>query len=80
MTVTPDAIKKLICQELAQVSGALPLAAVKELLVEPGLVMSDWDYGEVDEQFACWTVLHDPSSNIGIAYCESGFGPTSCGG
>jgi hypothetical protein len=31
--------------------------------------------GEPGQQYPCWSVLEDDASRIGIAYCESGFGP-----
>jgi hypothetical protein len=35
-----------------------------------------WDYGKPGQQYPCWTVLDDfANSEIGIAFCEEGFGP-----
>ena len=37
--------------------------------------LRDWDYGEEDEQYPCWSVLEHPPSATGIAWCDAGFGP-----
>jgi hypothetical protein len=39
--------------------------------------MRPWDYGTPGEAYQCWLVLADRSSNAGITYCESGFGPAT---
>jgi len=32
-----------------------------------------WSYD--DSEYPCWIVLEDKVSNVGVAYCEHGFGP-----
>jgi hypothetical protein len=69
-------IEKLVDEELAMISDADLVAAIRRLLVAPYPVERDWDYGRPGEKYTCWTVLEHPVSNTGIAYCEIGFGPT----
>jgi hypothetical protein len=75
MRVDADTLKTLIDRELAHVSDARVLTQIRELLVEPEMVMRDWDYGHPGQQYPCWIVFEHEPSNTGIAYCESGFGP-----
>lgn len=76
MTVTAAKLKGLIERELSEVRDARVVARIQLLLVEPHEVLRDWDYGQCDEQYPCWTVLDDrQGSDTGIAYCEYGFGP-----
>jgi hypothetical protein len=68
-------LKALIEEELQHLSDARVLAHIRSLVVEPSVVLRDWDYGDPLEQYPCWTVLNHDPSNTGIAYCEHGFGP-----
>jgi hypothetical protein len=68
-------LKALIDEELKHLSDARVLAHIRSLLVEPSVVLRDWDYDEPIEQYPCWAVLNHDPSNTGIAYCENGFGP-----
>jgi hypothetical protein len=65
----------MIEDELATVSDARVIAHIRGMLVEPYVVLRDWDYGEPGQQHPCWTVLRDAHSSGEIAYCEYGFGP-----
>ena len=76
MPVTADIIRALVEVELSRISDDRVVAHIHALLVSPKVVMRDWDYGAKDQQHPCWSVLEQPSSNTGIAYCEHGFGPT----
>ncbi|MBC8050723.1 MAG: hypothetical protein H7X92_11355 [Chitinophagales bacterium] len=76
MDISADYLKKLITIELEYVDDDRVLAHVQALLVQPYLEFRDWDYGEPGQQFPCWMVFRDSDSNKGIAYCESGFGPS----
>jgi len=69
------AIAKLLDEELATISDADLVAAIRRLLVRPYSVEREWDYGQPGEKYICWTVLEHPPSNTGIAYCAMGFGP-----
>jgi len=66
---------RLIEVELTAVADARVIAHVRSLLVEPCVVLLNWDYGEPGQQYPCWMTLKDALSGSGIAYCEHGFGP-----
>jgi len=51
------------------------LEHVRALLIEPMCQLRAWDYGAVGDAYPCWLTLAHRPSNVGIAYCESGFGP-----
>jgi len=67
----------MVESELALISDARVTAYIRQLLVEPAVMMRGWDYGSDGDQYPCWTVLRHVSSNTGIVYCEFGFGPRS---
>jgi hypothetical protein len=70
-------IEVLVEQELAKIPDHHLVAAIRKLMVKPYPVERAWDYGSEDENYICWTILEHPPSNTGIAYCESGFGPSN---
>jgi hypothetical protein len=71
-----SAITRLVDDELAKISDAALVAGICQLLVTPYAVDRDWVYGRPGDKYTCWTVLEHRPSNTGIAYCESGFGPS----
>jgi len=75
VTITAHRLLELVDAELAELNDARVVAHVRELLVPPVPVVRGWDYGAEDETYPCWSVLEHRTSNTGIAYCESGFGP-----
>jgi hypothetical protein len=75
MPETAPRLRALIDAELVDLDDARVAAHVRDLLVEPVPVLRDWDYGEEDEQYTCWSVLEHPQSATGIAFCDAGFGP-----
>jgi hypothetical protein len=75
MPIDADELKTLIECELENLTDVRVIAHIRGLLVEPKVVLRDWDYGPPGEQYPCWAVLNDDRSNTGIAYCEQGFGP-----
>jgi hypothetical protein len=75
MAISTGILKPLLELELAGICDNRVTTHIRSLLVEPKPVLRDWDYGATGQQFVCWNVLEHPSSNTGIAYCESGFGP-----
>jgi hypothetical protein len=75
MSIEPETLKRLIADELNAVADARITTRIRELLVEPTMVLRGWDYGPSGQLYPCWTVLEDISSDTGIAYCEQGFGP-----
>jgi hypothetical protein len=76
MSVTAASVIALVEAELSALNNSRVIDHIRGLLVPPELQMRAWDYGSPGEAYPCWLVLADPSSNTGIAYCESGFGPT----
>ncbi len=68
-------IKALIHAELEQVGDERVVTFLRRHLVEPVPIMVPWDYGAPGTQYLCWVVLEEPGSDVGIAYCEEGFGP-----
>lgn len=76
MTVSASTLKSKIESELKLLSDTRVLANIRSLLVEPYPVLRSWDYGAPNEQYTCWAVLDDHCEDTGIAYCESGFGPS----
>jgi hypothetical protein len=77
MDITASKIRALVESELSGMSDQRVLRHIRSLLVDPAVVMREWDYGAVGESYPCWAVLDHVKSNTGIAYCESGFGPRS---
>jgi hypothetical protein len=75
MPVTARILEALIESELATVSDKRVLGHIRGMLVEPHVVLCNWDYGEPGQQYPCWFVLRDAHSGGEIAYCEYGFGP-----
>ena len=69
-------ISDLVEREILRISDKNLVQRIRELLVVPYPVERGWDYGAIDEQYVCWTVLEHPASNTGIAFCEKGFGPS----
>jgi hypothetical protein len=47
---------------------------IQRLRIPPRLEARPWAYGAARE-YPCWIVLEDRPANIGVAYCEHGFGP-----
>lgn len=77
MTISPADIAALVERELATLRYDRVVEHIRSLLVQPTIVMREWDYSREPESYPCWSVLEHPRSNTGIAYCESGFGPRS---
>lgn len=75
MSINVETLRILVDRELEHLSDARVLRHIRSLLVEPELILRDWDYGRPGERYPCWTVLKHHDSSTGIAYCESGFGP-----
>jgi hypothetical protein len=75
MGVVAAFLSVLIEGELSAVKDPEVTNHIRGHLVAPEPQMRDWEYGESGEAYPCWLVLADKSSNMAIAYCESGFGP-----
>lgn len=68
-------LKRMTALRDAELGAASPelAACMRRFIVAPPCILRPWSYGP--EIFACWSVLEDPRSRTGIAYCETGFGP-----
>ena len=75
MNKKPSEIEALIELEIQKIADPLVLAHLRKLRVVPYMTSRVWEYGEPGQAFPCWIVLEHPSSNTGICFCESGFGP-----
>jgi len=75
MPVTTTQIRSLVEVELSNLRDDRVKSHIQGLLVEPTVVLREWDYGAPGETYPCWSVLNHAQSNTGIAYCEFGFGP-----
>jgi hypothetical protein len=75
MGVTAASLIALIESELTALKDQRVINDIRGLLVRPEPQVRAWDYGAPGEAYPCWVVLEEKSSNTGIAYCESGFGP-----
>ena len=75
MSISADNIIRLVDLEMSSLKDTRVSEFIRRYLVRPGEVLRDWDYGEADTRFPCWSVLNDEDSGTGIVYCEFGFGP-----
>jgi hypothetical protein len=75
MGVSAASLIELIEGELSVLKDPRVINHIRGLLVPPEPQMRAWDYGKPGDAFPCWLVLAEKSSNTGIAYCDSGFGP-----
>ena len=76
MNISADKILKLVEEELSTINDSRVIKHIRSLLGTPVIFMRQWDYGEPNTKYPCWSVLNHVSSNTGIAYSEHGFGPT----
>lgn len=75
MNISSDWLKLQIETELKAINDAVVLAFIRARLIEPHIVMRDWDYGVPTRQLPCWTVFEDCSRDLALVYCDEGFGP-----
>jgi hypothetical protein len=75
MAVTAAKIQALVELELTGLRDDLLASRVRSLLVPSQIKMLEWDYGEPEQTYPCWSVLNHRERNVGIVYSEFGFGP-----
>ncbi len=77
MMKTSEEISELVREQLDQIKDEKIRSQIARWLIMPRLEEREWDYARYPEtvKFPCWFVLEHKDSNIGIAYCEEGFGP-----
>ena len=68
-------VEALVAAELRAIRDPAVLPALRALLITPYVVRREWDYGEPNDAFDCWTIAEHRPSNTGIAYSDQGFGP-----
>lgn len=75
MTITPKYLKEIIKSEVSVLTDQRLITQINASLINPVGVMLNWDYGEIGQQFLCWSVFEHKRSKTGIAFCKDGFGP-----
>ena len=73
MAASAGAVQQLFDAEVGRISDPTISALIQQWRVSPRCELRPWSYDQVD--YPCWLVLEDKDSNVGIAYCEHGFGP-----
>jgi hypothetical protein len=53
----PDRIQQLVDAELTRIQDTDLVGRIRDLLVTPRPVEREWDYGEPNQTYVCWTVL-----------------------
>lgn len=76
MEIPKSQIDNLIEDALSKIDNDDVRNEIIQWLVEPRCENREWDYGEVDQTYPCWIILEHRKSNIAIAYCANGFGPS----
>jgi hypothetical protein len=77
MVETPAQVQALLEQELELLHDAVVREALARRLIVPEYHLRAWDYGAVDEQYPCWTIAKDASSDSALVFSEHGHGPHS---
>jgi len=75
MPIDAKILTQLIDREVASLTDVRVVTHIRGMLLEPCVVLLDWDYGEPGQQYPCWMVVNDAKSGGEIVYCEHGFGP-----
>jgi hypothetical protein len=70
-----DVVLRLVREEISRFERRDLVETVGQFVVQPYCQNRRWNYGTPGQTFPCWIVVDPPSSNVGIAYCEFGFGP-----
>jgi hypothetical protein len=67
-------LAKLVDAQLTSVRDPEVAKVIGRLRIPPRLEVRPWNF-EGASAHPCWIVLEDRATNIGVAYCEYGFGP-----
>jgi hypothetical protein len=73
-------VEALVSGQLAEIKDARRLHEIRSLLIHPRCEQRGWDYGSPGQTFPCWFILESRTVDVGIAYCDQGFGPAQCWG
>lgn len=68
-------VERLVDAAVSRIDDPALLVRRRDLRVPAYAVVREWDYGAPGEAYPCWTVVEHRRVSIGVAYCESGFGP-----
>lgn len=69
-------LEVLVAGELAKIKKPELVDAIRALLVPPRCELRAWDYEKQNQSYRCWIILELRDSNVCIAFCEEGFGPS----
>lgn len=75
MDINATMLRTLIERELRGVSDSRVIQYIRDGLIDPRVILGQWDYGEPGQKYPCWVVFDDARSEGAISYCEFGFGP-----
>jgi hypothetical protein len=73
MAIDAANIQRLFDEQVARIVDPTVSALVQRWRVAPRCELRLWSYAAVN--LPCWLVLEDKELNVGVAYCEHGFGP-----
>ena len=74
MTLDAIAIIQIFNAEVSAIADAAIVNLIERFRVPPRLETRPWDY-DAHGEYPCWFVIEDRAANIGVAYCQHGFGP-----
>jgi len=72
---TSSHVRRLEDAQLQRFRNVALAETVRNFVIEPWSEERPWDYGPPGTKYLCWIVVDPPHLNVGINYCESGFGP-----
>ena len=68
-------IKARVRDQLILIADPLVKSTLEKMLTEPIMHLREWDYSPNHEQFECWTIAIDSSTDTSLVYSAFGFGP-----
>ena len=66
MSISPETLINLVNIELAAVNDDRVVEHIEKLIVTPKMTMRQWDYGEVETRYPCWSILEHEKSVDGF--------------
>ena len=73
MAISAATVQQLFDAEVKQISDPKVAALIQQWRISPRCELRPWSYADAD--YPCWLVLEDKHSNVGVGFCEHGFGP-----
>jgi hypothetical protein len=68
-------LRTVLGAELGKLRAVEDQTRLADHLVEPSELRCAWDYGEPGQTYPCWLVAEVRARDVGIVFCEHGFGP-----